>query len=160
MTHLRARLILSCVMGRLKSLASTTQYITLDKEFRIGNCFPLHAQIAIKNNKCYPPMSLSVLIYQSLYSHRPPTITWCIYQPVIHLSFFPFILCSVYWFVYLFVYLPLQYPSLLISVLNVCLLSSPFINHSLCPSFIPETRMVFFSNGWYPFTFLPDSCQK
>lgn len=25
-----------------------------------------------------------------------------------------------------------------------CLLSSPSINHSLCPSFIPETRMVFF----------------
>lgn len=72
MTHLRGRLLLSCVMGRLKSLASTTQYITLDKEFRIGNCFPLHAQIAIKNNKSHPSMSLSVFLYQSLYSHLHP----------------------------------------------------------------------------------------
>ena len=59
-------------MGRLKSLASATQYITLDKEFRIGNCFPLHAQIAIKNNKCHPSMSLSVFLYQFLYSHLHP----------------------------------------------------------------------------------------
>lgn len=72
MTHLRARLLLSCVMGRLKSLASTTQYITLDKEFRIGNCFPLHAQIAIKNNKSHPSMSLSVFLYQSLLTSTPP----------------------------------------------------------------------------------------
>lgn len=73
-THSRARLILSCVMGRLKSLASTTQYITLDKEFRIGNCFPLHAQIVIKNNKCHPSMSPSVFLYQSLTLIDPPPL--------------------------------------------------------------------------------------
>lgn len=85
MTHLRAAYcILSCVMGRLKSLASTTQYVTLDKEFRIGNCFPLHAQMAIKNNKCHPSMSLSVFLYQSLYSHLPPARHYMVHLSTCH----------------------------------------------------------------------------
>lgn len=86
-------------------------------------------------------MSLSVFLCQSLYAHLVPTITRHIYQPVIYPSLFPSIHFPFCLLVLPFVYLPLLHPSLLISPLDVCLLSPLSINHSLCLVCNPETRI-------------------
>lgn len=97
-------------------------------------------------------MSLSVFLYQSLHSHLPPPLQ----SAFIKLSSSP---CSSFFFCPLlspFVWLPVRHQSLLISVLDVCLLLWPSINQSPLPSFIHATSIVV----RYIFYFLPDSCQN
>lgn len=139
-------------MGRLKSLASTSQCIALDEEFTIRNCFPFHAQIVIKIINTIPLCRFWFFPFIiPFYSHLPPAITQCIHQPVTHPSLLSF--SSIL----------LVYPICLSS----CLTSIP-INFSvgfllsITPSALPlspETRIVIFLNKRHTFTFLADGCQ-
>lgn len=118
------RLLSRCVTGRRDSSASNTQYITLDEEFTIPNCFPLHAQKEIKNNKCHPSVSLPVFLYQSL-------LHWYIHHSVIHPSSSPPSILHVPPLVYLSNIGPVNS--------SACfLLSTSAVNH-VC--FISETRV-------------------
>lgn len=91
-------------------------------------------------------MSLSVFLYQSLHSHLPSPL----HSAFIKLSSSH---CSSFFFCPLlspFVWLPVRHQSLLISVLDVCLLLWPSINQSPLPSFIHATSIVVFeTNGTF-----------
>lgn len=59
-----------------------------------------------------------------------------------------------------FVYLPLQHPSLLISVLDVLFVIIAIHQSLPLPLFYSRDKNSVFPNGWHTFTFLPDGCQK
>lgn len=153
MTHLRARLILCCVMGRLQSLASATQYITLGREFAVGNCFPLHAQIAIKNNKWHPSVSLSVFLYQSLYQSLVYPHHYTVHSSTCHPPISLRVGSSVCF--------SSSLTSIPINFCVECLFVFIAIHQSLpLPCFYPQDKSSVFPNGCYTFTSLPRSPWK